>query len=184
MAAKKKRHQPKYNGDKPHIYNKKPNGKNDVGRREIVLDLERVKFFCRFNPNDEELAAALKIDPDTLSKYKNADPAVLQAMEEGKALGRMSLRGKQFDIAMKGNVSMLIWIGKQQLGQKDKILHGNDVENPLIESIGSLNREQLVNEISERARRLGIAVTAPPASPTGSDGKGVATPSGTTSTGS
>ena len=33
---------------------------------------------------------------------------------------RMKLLQKQYDVAMKGNVSMLIWLGKQHLGQKDK----------------------------------------------------------------
>ena len=31
-----------------------------------------------------------------------------------------SLREKQYDVAMSGNVSMLIWLGKQVLGQSDK----------------------------------------------------------------
>jgi hypothetical protein len=32
---------------------------------------------------------------------------------------KLKLAGKQFDVAMSGNVSMLIWLGKQWLGQKD-----------------------------------------------------------------
>ena len=34
--------------------------------------------------------------------------------------GKISLRRKQMQIAMAGNVTMLIWCGKQFLGQKDK----------------------------------------------------------------
>lgn len=33
---------------------------------------------------------------------------------------RINLLKKQYDVAMQGNVSMLIWLGKQHLGQKDK----------------------------------------------------------------
>lgn len=33
---------------------------------------------------------------------------------------RVNLLKKQYDVAMNGNVSMLIWLGKQHLGQKDK----------------------------------------------------------------
>jgi len=33
---------------------------------------------------------------------------------------QMSLRRKQIEVALKGNVSMLIWLGKQMLGQMDK----------------------------------------------------------------
>lgn len=33
---------------------------------------------------------------------------------------RINLLKKQYDVAMQGNVSMLIWLGKQHLGQSDK----------------------------------------------------------------
>jgi len=33
---------------------------------------------------------------------------------------RTNLASKQYQVAMSGNVSMLIWLGKQWLGQKDK----------------------------------------------------------------
>jgi len=33
---------------------------------------------------------------------------------------RINLMKKQYDIAMGGNVTMLIWLGKQYLGQSDK----------------------------------------------------------------
>ena len=39
---------------------------------------------------------------------------------------RYSLRKKQFDVAMQGNVSMLIWLGKQMLGQRDSELIDSD----------------------------------------------------------
>ena len=32
----------------------------------------------------------------------------------------MSLRRKQFETALAGNVTMMVWLGKQYLGQKDK----------------------------------------------------------------
>lgn len=178
-VAAKKRNQPKVKPNKPHVFKQKPNGKNDTGRPEVVVDLKKVKLFSRFDPTDQELAAALDISPKKFSELKNADPAILQAMEEGRALGRFSLRGKQFNMAMKGNVPLLIWRGKQDLGQREKILHGNDAENPLPENIGNLNREQLIAEITERARRLGIATIASANAPAGSTGQGVATPAGT-----
>jgi len=36
---------------------------------------------------------------------------------------RINLLKKQYDVAMAGNVSMLIWLGKNELGQKDKLEH-------------------------------------------------------------
>ena len=34
---------------------------------------------------------------------------------------RINLLKKQYDVAMSGNVSMLIWLGKNELGQSDKL---------------------------------------------------------------
>jgi hypothetical protein len=36
------------------------------------------------------------------------------------AVGRMSLRRKQWKAAEDGNTTMLVWLGKQYLGQSDK----------------------------------------------------------------
>ena len=33
---------------------------------------------------------------------------------------KRELREKQWEVAMEGNVQMLIWLGKQHLGQSDK----------------------------------------------------------------
>ena len=40
--------------------------------------------------------------------------------EKDKELRLVELRKKQFEMAMDGNVQMLIWLGKQYLGQSDK----------------------------------------------------------------
>lgn len=43
-------------------------------------------------------------------------------LERGRKIAEMSLRRKQFEKAVKeGNVTMLIWLGKQMLGQKDRV---------------------------------------------------------------
>jgi hypothetical protein len=45
----------------------------------------------------------------------------LQLKEQKRAEVKNNLRLKQYEIAMKGNVSMLIWLGKNELGQSDKM---------------------------------------------------------------
>ena len=42
---------------------------------------------------------------------------------------KIELREKQWELAMMGNVQMLIWLGKQYLGQSDKV--DNNWENPI-----------------------------------------------------
>jgi hypothetical protein len=59
------------------------------------------------------MAAVLGCDEKTLSNRFS------QAIKEGRETGKMSLKRKQWEVAMKGNVAMLIWLGKIQLGQVD-----------------------------------------------------------------
>jgi len=41
-----------------------------------------------------------------------------EAMERGEALMCIALRRKQLELALKGDPTMLIWLGKQRLGQQ------------------------------------------------------------------
>lgn len=51
--------------------------------------------------------------------------------EKKKEPLRISLRKKQIDIALKGNVTMLIWMGKQHLGQTEKVEQKNETDQKL-----------------------------------------------------
>lgn len=48
--------------------------------------------------------------------------------------GRERVRKKQLDMALKGNVALLIWLGKQYLGQSDKIQETHKFEPVVIRS--------------------------------------------------
>jgi hypothetical protein len=60
------------------------------------------------------MAHFFKCDRNTLTNNYSAEIA------KGKSEGKIRLRKKQFDVAMKGNTTMLIWLGKQILGQNDQ----------------------------------------------------------------
>jgi hypothetical protein len=72
--------------------------------------------------NQEYCAERLGINRDTLTeKIKEKTGLDFPAYKEQKKEAmRVNLRKKQYDIAMTGNVSMLIWLGKNELGQSDK----------------------------------------------------------------
>ena len=166
----KKKHQPKQkpNAKRPTNAPAKP-GKRPLedweqkkknGRPEIEIDLARVRDLCRFMFADYELAVALGVSYATFKNKKAANPAIIEAMEDGYAMGKKGLRSMQFSVAMKGNVAMLIWLGKQYLDQKDKSLHGNDPDAPFVpENPDKLTRDELVARIKERTDRLGITAT-------------------------
>lgn len=63
----------------------------------------------------EDIATALGIARTTLyDKFANA-------IKVGHARARNELREWQFNAAKKGNPAILIWLGKQYLGQTDKL---------------------------------------------------------------
>ena len=69
-----------------------------------------------------EIASFFEVSEDTIERRVKETHGVTFA-EHYKTLsggGKISLRRKQMDVALSGNVSMLIWLGKQYLGQKDK----------------------------------------------------------------
>jgi len=62
----------------------------------------------------EEIAMANGCCRDTIERRFRKE------IDEGRAICKTSLRREQFQRAMKGNVVMLIWLGKQYLKQTDK----------------------------------------------------------------
>lgn len=71
----------------------------------------------------EEIAKIVNCSVDTL---ENRYSEVIKA---GKAEGRASLRRMQFECAKTGNASMLIWLGKQLLGQKENYIDDSELKS-------------------------------------------------------
>jgi hypothetical protein len=61
-----------------------------------------------------EIAGIVGCSPRTIERRAAAPVA------RGRARLNISLRRRQVELAMSGNAAMLIWLGKQLLGQRDK----------------------------------------------------------------
>ena len=91
------------------------------GRPRTLIDEDILKTvygmsarFC----SQEEIAEAVQITVKTLKKNNEFLRTYKKGFDKGKAM----LRSKQFEIAMAGDKAMLIWMGKQHLGQCDNPL--------------------------------------------------------------
>lgn len=84
-----------------------------MARPKKVIDPEQVKKLAMINCSLAEMAAVLGCNESTLQRR------FAQVIKEGREQGKSSLKKKQFQVAMSGNVSMLIWLGKITLGQVD-----------------------------------------------------------------
>jgi hypothetical protein len=70
----------------------------------------------------EEIAAWFNCSPDTVERWVEAtyNKKFAEIFQEKRGLGRVSLRRRQWQDALAGNVTLQIWLGKQHLGQSDK----------------------------------------------------------------
>ena len=85
-----------------------------------MIDLAALEELASIQCTDDEIAAVLGVSTDTLGRRKADDPAVLAAYANGKARGRVSIRRQQWIRAQSGSDTMLIWLGKNILNQKDR----------------------------------------------------------------
>jgi len=104
--------------------------KNKGGRPRKKIDYRQLEELCRIQCTGEECAAVLGIDYDTLNIALKRDGhgGFSEYIKSKSGYGKASLRRLQWKSAQAGNVSMLIWLGKQYLGQTDKQENINDVK--------------------------------------------------------
>ena len=77
-------------------------------------DIEQIKTLARCHCPDNEIAAYLGCGESTIRRHFGT------LLKEARDTGKANLRAKQYRLAMEGDKTMLIWLGKQILGQKDR----------------------------------------------------------------
>ena len=92
------------------------NNKVGAGRgNKATVDEDLVLSLAQMGCTYEDIARICKVDKATLvRRYKDM-------ITEGHANMKRSLRRKQLEVALtgKGHAGMLIWLGKQNLGQRE-----------------------------------------------------------------
>jgi len=92
-----------------------------MGRPRIPIDFKQFDLLCSILCTQEEIAAFFGCTIDTIENRVKEEKGVTfsEYYRQKSAAGKRSLRRKQYEIAQRGNVVMLIWLGKQWLGQRD-----------------------------------------------------------------
>ena len=106
---------------------------NGAGRPQKEIDWKLVDKLLGIQCAMKEISGVIGVSHDTILRRCQDEHGIDFASysEEKSQSGRMSLRRKQFDVALGGNVTMLIWLGKQYLGQKDKTETMLDTVKPI-----------------------------------------------------
>ena len=89
------------------------------GRPKAEMDLKRVEELAAIGCSLEEMGAVLGVGKSTIKDRAVADAVFAEAIERGRARGQTTLRRHQWQQAEAGNPTMLIWLGKQILRQRD-----------------------------------------------------------------
>lgn len=97
-----------------------------TGRPLTKIDEELLAGLARIGCTDEEMALLLGCSSDTLTRR------FAERIKKGRAEMKMSLRRQQIKLMESGNATMAIWLGKQNLGQHDRVEHGGEGGGPIM----------------------------------------------------
>jgi predicted metal-dependent hydrolase len=97
-----------------------------MARPKIEIDEEQVEKLAILGCTNNEIADFFECSKDTIERRFAA------ILSKGRASGKIRLRRIQMQIAEKGNAVMALWLGKQMLGQVDKVEHSGDAQNPIM----------------------------------------------------
>lgn len=87
-----------------------------MARPKKIIDDNLVLKLASIGCTMNEISAVVEASVDTLERR------FAETIKKGRDMGRSTLRRYQWQNAEKGNVTMQIWLGKQMLGQTDKVV--------------------------------------------------------------
>ncbi|MCG8433538.1 MAG: hypothetical protein MJA83_05865 [Gammaproteobacteria bacterium] len=116
---------------------RRANQKNGIkgGRPRFTLTAKEWKAFdmlCCAAAREVDIAEAFGVSRNTIDLMLKREKGMgFKAYRNKKVgLGRARLAAKQYDMAMAGNVTMAIFLGKQWLGQADKSNVDQNINTP------------------------------------------------------
>jgi hypothetical protein len=108
-----------------------------MGRPKKIIDKDQFETLCEIQCTQSEICSVLKVSEKTLiawckDTYDDTFSNTFKSLSEG---GKSSLRRWQFKKAQDGSVPMLIWLGKQYLGQRDRTEYTENVTSEKLDSL-------------------------------------------------
>ena len=94
------------------------------GENQTVIPPEEIVKLAKLGCSIEEMSDWFQVPRETI-KYNFSDQ-----IAKGRSETKQALRRAQIALALKGNATMLIWLGKNMLGQQENPIN-NDVNQPL-----------------------------------------------------
>lgn len=130
-----------------------------MARPRIEINWEEFDKLCGMLCTQEEIAAWFQCSVDTIDKalHREKDMGFTEYFKMKSAMGKMSLRRTQFELAVKDkHPTMLIWLGKQHLGQTDKQEVDSKSSDGTMSPKAGLTGEALRRELDKRGLVVGF----------------------------
>jgi predicted transcriptional regulator len=108
-------------------------------KKEDLKLKKQIENLASFGLNNTEISQVMGIDDSTLKRNFE------KFLTKGRAVLKQKLKRKQIQVALQGNVSMLIWLGKQYLEQKDKAEESGELKINFV-------RKRLEDKIEEEKK--------------------------------
>jgi len=123
--------------------------KRKVGRPRAEIDRRQALSLAFIQCSDIEIAMVMGVSQDTLHGYLSDE------LDQERERGRNSLRRVQYQQAVEqGNTTMLIWLGKQYLGQADKVEAKNQNDTTIRDETRRGEIADALADIPEPADRI------------------------------
>lgn len=93
----------------------------DTGRPVKNIDFTELDKLIGIQATAEECASWFDVSVDTIDRrlQEQFGMGFAEYSKQKKGKGKISLRRRQMQAALDGNTTMLIWLGKQYLGQSE-----------------------------------------------------------------
>ena len=93
---------------------------NHGGRPAIKFSKKAIEALAQIGATQAEMAAILGVSVPTIER-RLAKPGYRAALDAGHANMNLTIRRGQLKAVEEGNPALLIWMGKQRLGQRDSM---------------------------------------------------------------
>lgn len=128
-----------------------------MGRPLIEINQEQFENLCSLHCTLIEIAEWFKCSEDTIERWsvRTYEATFADTFKKKSSKGKISLRRKMYETAMTGNVTMQIWLSKQQLGMTDKVeqtSHEIKYDARTIEEFEKLTEQQIAEKYQQRIK--------------------------------
>lgn len=126
--------------------------KGQIRQKRDKIDQKQFESLCAIQCTEDEILSVLNISKKTLIRWcqetYGVDFSTIYA--EKRQYGKASLRRLQWKKAEAGSDTMLIWLGKNMLGQTDAIQEKHEINNGIItDLIGALGNAKTIRGNAE-----------------------------------